>query len=35
MLRGDGHDHTARLVITAITNGHDFVALTDDDRSAS
>jgi hypothetical protein len=32
MLRGDGHDHTARLVITAITNGHDFVALTDDDR---
>ena len=33
MLRGEGHDQTARLLISAITNGQEFVALTDGDRA--
>lgn len=34
MLTRDGFDHTARVLLEAITNGHEFVALTADDREA-
>jgi hypothetical protein len=34
MLTRDGFDHTARILLEAITNGHEFVALTVDDREA-
>ena len=33
MLRAEGHDQTARLLISAITSGQEFVALTDGDRA--
>ena len=33
MLRAEGHDQTARLLISAITNGQQFVAFTDGDRA--
>ena len=33
LLRNDGSDHTARLVLQAVTNsGQEFVALADEDR---
>jgi hypothetical protein len=32
MLSRDGSDHTARVLLEAVTNGHEFVALTIDDR---
>jgi hypothetical protein len=34
MLSRDGFDHTARVLLEAITAGHEFVALTTDDREA-
>jgi hypothetical protein len=34
MLTRDGSDHTARVLLKAITEGHEFVALTIDDREA-
>ena len=34
MLSRDGSDHTARVLLNAITDGHEFVALTIDDREA-
>jgi hypothetical protein len=34
MLTRDGSDHTARILLTAITEGHEFVALTMEDREA-
>jgi hypothetical protein len=34
MLTRDGFDHTARVVLDAVTGGRDFVALTTDDREA-
>jgi len=34
MLTRDGSDHTARVLLEAITNGHELVALTNDDREA-
>ena len=34
MLTGDGFDHTARLLLKAITEGNEFVALTMSDREA-
>ena len=33
-LARDGSDHTARVLLDAITQGHEFVALTVDDREA-
>jgi uncharacterized protein (DUF1778 family) len=34
MLTRDGSDHTARVLLDAITGNHEFVALTTDDREA-
>ena len=34
MLTRDGSDHTTRILLTAITEGHEFVALTMGDREA-
>jgi uncharacterized protein (DUF1778 family) len=34
MLTRDGSDHTARVLLEAITEGHEFVALTMADREA-
>jgi hypothetical protein len=34
MLTRDGFDHTARLLLEAVTLGHEFVALGNDDREA-
>jgi hypothetical protein len=34
MLTRSGFDHTSRVVLDAITNGHEFVALSTDDREA-
>ena len=34
MLTRDGSDRTARVLLTAITEGHEFVALTMGDREA-
>jgi hypothetical protein len=32
LLTGDGSDHAARLVLRAVTEGQEFVALTRDDK---
>lgn len=34
MLTRDGSDHTARVLIAAITKGHELVKLTTEDREA-
>lgn len=34
MLSREGFDNTARVLLNAITDGHEFVALTTDDREA-
>jgi hypothetical protein len=34
MLTRRGFDHTSRLLLDALTNRHEFVALTKDDREA-
>jgi hypothetical protein len=34
VLTRNGFDHTSRILLEAITNGHEFVALATDDREA-